>query len=110
MRGRAPMRLALPRALKSRAASGPLRAMRGERQATVLEESLRPAFELLRAHRAEVARSRGVPAYVVAFDRTLVELVTRRPRTTSELLGVYGFGPARVEQYGAGFLQALAKT
>lgn len=108
MKGIAPMRLSLPRVEKARGSSS--RAPRSERSATVaLDDALRPAFERLRTHRAEVARLRGVPPYVVAFDRTLIELVTLRPRTASELLGIYGFGPARVEQYGAGFLEALAR-
>jgi superfamily II DNA helicase RecQ len=48
-----------------------------------------------------------VPAYVVAFDRTLLEMALRAPRSRAELLDVYGMGPARVEQYGAGFLEVL---
>ncbi len=108
MKGLVPMRLSLPRAEKARSSS---RAPRAERSASAtLDDALRPAFERLRTHRAEVARLRGVPPYVVAFDRTLIELVTRKPRTASELLGIYGFGPARVEQYGAGFLEALARS
>lgn len=67
----------------------------------------RALFERLRAHRAEVARTRGVPAYVVALDRTLVEMATRKPRSEAELLGVHGMGPSRVETYGAGFLRVL---
>jgi ATP-dependent DNA helicase RecQ len=57
-----------------------------------------------------VARARGVPAYVVAFDRTLVEMATRAPRSHAELLDVFGMGPARVEAYGDGFLEILAKS
>ena len=39
----------------------------------------RDRFERLRAHRAQMARARGVPAYVVALDRTLVEMAARAP-------------------------------
>jgi len=74
-------------------------------------ESLPPAardvFEKLRAHRASVARGRGLPAYVVALDRTLVEMATRPPRSRDELLTVFGMGPSRVEAYGDGFLEVL---
>jgi superfamily II DNA helicase RecQ len=48
-----------------------------------------------------------VPAYVVAMDRTLLEMASRSPRSHAELLDVFGMGPARVEQYGDGFLQVL---
>jgi len=54
-----------------------------------------------------VAKARGVPAYVVALDRTLLEMATRAPRSLQELLGVFGMGPARVETYGDGFLRVL---
>ena len=54
-----------------------------------------------------IARARQVPAYVVAHDRTLVELVKKKPRTLGDLDGVHGFGPSRIEQYGAGFLAVI---
>jgi ATP-dependent DNA helicase RecQ len=54
-----------------------------------------------------VSRTRGVPAYVVAFDRTLVEMAAHRPRSRDELLAIYGMGPARVDSYGEGFLDVL---
>jgi ATP-dependent DNA helicase RecQ len=72
-----------------------------------LDGSTRDRFERLRAHRAQVARAKGVPAYVVAMDRTLLEMASRGPRSHAELLEVFGMGPARVEQYGDGFLEVL---
>jgi ATP-dependent DNA helicase RecQ len=113
MKGAVPARLMLPsepraRAggrARARATSGPASA----RPATpVLDEAAQPLFERLRAHRAEVARTRGVPAYVVALDRTLVEMAQVRPRTADQLLMLHGMGPARAEQYGDGFLRVVA--
>ncbi len=72
-----------------------------------LDAPSRDRFEKLRAHRAQMAKARGVPAYVVALDRTLIEMATRSPRSRDELLDVFGMGPARVEAYGDGFLDAL---
>src|SRR5262249_15325257 len=72
-----------------------------------LDAGARDRFERLRAHRATVARSRGVPAYVVALDRSLIEMAARAPQSHAELLAVFGMGPSRVEQYGDGFLEAL---
>ncbi|HLK39625.1 MAG TPA: ATP-dependent DNA helicase RecQ [Polyangiaceae bacterium] len=112
MRGTGPVRFALP--VEARAARGRKRTTvpTGPRSAPAGLESLdaegRARFERLRSHRAKVARLRGVPAYVVAFDRTLVEMAARTPRSTTELLNVYGMGPARVEAYGDGFLEVLA--
>ena len=51
-----------------------------------------------------------MPAYVIALDRTLVELATHRPRSLDALGAVYGFGPNRIEQYGQSFLDVLASA
>lgn len=64
-------------------------------------------YERLRAWRAEEARRRGLPAYVVAFDRTLQEVAARRPADLAALSQVHGLGPARVEAYGEVLLQML---
>jgi len=66
-------------------------------------------FERLRAWRAEQARERTVPAYVVFPDRTLVELAARLPANESELLAVPGVGPAKLELFGADLLRMLAE-
>jgi ATP-dependent DNA helicase RecQ len=110
MRGVVPVRFALPPPPRKKT-----RSERSERKprggdAPELDETSRPVFELLRARRAEIARSRGVPAYVVAFDRTLAEMAARRPRDARELLAIHGMGPARIEQYGEAFLEVLASA
>lgn len=111
MRATGPLRFALPREGKARGARRSAAAASVARQGlpTVdsLAEGVRAVFDRLRAHRAKVARARGVPAYVVAHDRTLVEMAQRFPRSPAELLDVPGMGPARIEQYGEGFLKAL---
>jgi ATP-dependent DNA helicase RecQ len=66
-----------------------------------------PAFEALRAWRRSVAQAQGVPAYVVFIDRTLAEIVQRRPATLDELMTVPGVGRSRVERYGADILRIL---
>jgi len=100
MRGLAPARLVLP----PRAS----RAPKSKRESNVPDAVKRDElFVRLRDHRAGVARQRGLPAYCIAHDRTLVELVEKRPRTLGDLAGIHGFGPSRVEQYGAGFLAVI---
>ncbi|MEN8376071.1 MAG: ATP-dependent DNA helicase RecQ [Gemmatimonadota bacterium] len=66
-------------------------------------------FQALRALRKQLADERGVPAYIVFSDHTLLEMATRRPVTEDELLAVAGVGPAKLERYGEAFLGALAK-
>ena len=54
----------------------------------------------LRAWRAEVARKRGVPAYVVLHDTTIDGIATQRPTTSTQLRGVPGIGDKKLEHYG----------
>jgi DNA helicase-2/ATP-dependent DNA helicase PcrA len=59
-----------------------------------------PAGEALRRWRAERARAEGVPAYVVFPDRTIEEIVARRPQSASELAAIHGLGPSRLARFG----------
>jgi ATP-dependent DNA helicase RecQ len=66
-----------------------------------------PVFEALRAWRRGVAQGQGVPAYVVADDRTLGGIAARRPASIDDLLEVPGMGRSRVERYGEDILRIL---
>jgi ATP-dependent DNA helicase RecQ len=116
MRAQGPVRFALPkersrrpRKARGAAVTNGVAVSRGDGASAIeaLDSEARARFERLRAHRASVAKSSRVPAYVVALDRTLVEMALQTPRSHAELLGVFGMGPARVEQYGDGLLAAL---
>ena len=54
----------------------------------------------LKAWRSEIARSRGVPAYVVLHDSTIDGIAATRPATLSELRGIAGIGDKKLEHYG----------
>jgi len=107
MRAQGPVRVALPQEREKRAPRRAAGARSAGPDLGSADATTRDRFERLRAHRAQVAKARGVPAYVVALDRTLLEMATRAPRSLQELLGVFGMGPARVETYGDGFLRVL---
>jgi ATP-dependent DNA helicase RecQ len=57
-------------------------------------------FAALRAWRSEVARKRGVPAYVVLHDSTIDGIATSRPTTSAQLRGIPGIGDKKLEHYG----------
>jgi DNA helicase-2/ATP-dependent DNA helicase PcrA len=67
-----------------------------------------PLFEALRDWRLGRARTDAVPPYVIAHDRTLLEVESRQPRTESELRRIPGLGPKKVEAYGAEILAVVA--
>ncbi|MFD3823769.1 DNA helicase RecQ [Streptomyces sp. NPDC058625] len=76
--------------------------------AAELPEDLLPAFEALRAWRAEQAREQGVPAYVIFHDATLREIVTLWPGSVAELGGISGVGEKKLATYGEGVVGVLA--
>jgi ATP-dependent DNA helicase RecQ len=65
-------------------------------------------WEALRSLRVQLAAENNVPSFVVFHDRTLVELVARRPKTVTELDGINGFGVAKIERYGAAVIAVIA--
>ena len=64
-----------------------------------------PLMAALKAWRLEAARSDGVPAYVVATDALLEEIVDQRPTTMPGLRRVKGMGPSRLARYGEELLE-----
>ncbi|MGW1611955.1 DNA helicase RecQ [Streptomyces sp. NPDC002285] len=106
-----PLRKEPMKPVTSRSASGSAGSGRGERKAKAavaeLPEALVPAFEALRAWRAEQAREQGVPAYVIFHDATLREIVTVWPASVRELGSVGGVGEKKLATYGEGVLEVL---
>lgn len=94
------------------ARSGSSSSGRGERKAKAaaveLPESLQPAFEALRAWRAEQAREQGVPAYVIFHDATLREIATVWPTSVGQLGEISGVGEKKLATYGEGVIGVLA--
>jgi ATP-dependent DNA helicase RecQ len=54
----------------------------------------------LRAWRSEVARTRGVPAYVVLHDATIDGIAASRPTTLTRLRDIPVIGDKKLEHYG----------
>ena len=57
-----------------------------------------------------LARSRGVPPYVIFHDSTLRELARVKPRSLDELHAVYGMGDRKIELLGAAVLETIRET
>ena len=60
---------------------------------------------LLKSLRLHLARERGLPAYLIFNDATLLEMAVRKPKNEADLLQVPGVGPAKLEKYGDAFLK-----
>jgi ATP-dependent DNA helicase RecQ len=64
----------------------------------------------LRAWRAEVARARSVPAYVVLHDSTIDGIAAVRPTTLDALRGIAGIGDKKLEHYGEELIALVKAT
>jgi ATP-dependent DNA helicase RecQ len=67
----------------------------------------RALFDRLRAVRLEIARSRGMPPYVIFHDATLREMARLRPTSIDALLAVKGVGARKADDLGEIFLAAI---
>ncbi|CAN5208825.1 ATP-dependent DNA helicase UvrD2 [soil metagenome] len=72
-----------------------------------LTEADEPLLEKLIEWRRERARTDGVPAYVVADNKTLAAITAQRPTSEAGLLGVPGIGQRKVATYGAEILAII---
>ena len=66
-----------------------------------------PLFEALRGRRRELAAEAGVPPYVIFHDSTLREMAEVKPATLSALARISGVGEAKLERYGAAFVEVI---
>lgn len=66
-------------------------------------------FGALVAWRAELARERSQPAFVIFTDATLMVIAERLPTSVSELLAIPGVGKVKLDLYGAQVLQLIAE-
>ena len=72
-----------------------------------LSEAGTELLNALRALRLSIAKERGVPAYVVFADRTLVDMARRKPATIDEFAEVHGVGAAKLRDFAEPFLTAI---
>jgi len=104
MKGEAPVRVLLPRRDAGRRKA---KAARRSSAADVPANVDNALFERLRETRLELAKEKGVPAYVVCHDRTLLEMAASKPSSIEALAEIHGMGPARISSYGEPFLAAV---
>lgn len=64
-------------------------------------------FNRLREVRRQVAAEIGKPAFIVMSDKSLQDLVLKRPTTLEAMADVYGFGEYKAKAYGKPFIEAI---
>ena len=64
-------------------------------------------LQRLKRLRARLARERGVPAYVIFTDRTLIDMAARRPLTRWDFGEINGVGESKLQQFAEIFLAEI---
>jgi DNA helicase-2/ATP-dependent DNA helicase PcrA len=88
-------------------AGAPARTRAPASQRTIDSPDVAARIEALKDWRRDRARADGVPAYVILHDATLAAIAEARPTNESGLLAIPGFGPAKLEKYGAEILTVV---
>ena len=89
------------------------RARREDRRraaVTNLDSTDEALLAALKKLRREIARDEGVAAFMVFPDRTLIDMIEKRPSTIDDMATVHGVGQRKLALYGDLFLEALAEA
>ena len=78
------------------------------KRAAVKREKL-GLFDEFRELRRELAREFGIPPYLVFDDKTLQEMVAKKPVTDAELSRISGVGERKLHRFGSQFLAVIRK-
>jgi ATP-dependent DNA helicase RecQ len=87
-------------------------AKKGRRARAAVPDDLSPEqialLARLKDKRTELARERGVPAYIIFSDRSLEDMARKRPRDSSEFADVHGVGAAKLKDLADAFVSVIA--
>ncbi|MDY2648813.1 MAG: DNA helicase RecQ [Pyramidobacter porci] len=87
------------------------RTVRGEKkkrmQAQMTSGSRPELYERLKALRFEIARAKGVPAFMVFTNAALTDMSEKMPRNIDEFLEISGVGERKAAEYGERFVAAI---
>ena len=64
-------------------------------------------FQMLREKRTELARQRGVPAYIIFSDKTLRDIAAKKPVTKEAFADIYGVGENKLKSYADIFIDVV---
>ncbi len=64
-------------------------------------------FQVLRSKRAELARTQGVPAFIIFGDKSLRDMARIKPVTREAFASVYGVGDYKLRAYADAFIEVI---
>lgn len=66
-------------------------------------------MENLKSLRKDISKEKGLPAYMIFSDATLMDMVKRRPVTIDEMARITGVGEVKLAAYGKEFMGVIRK-
>jgi ATP-dependent DNA helicase RecQ len=66
-------------------------------------------FEQLRELRLVIAKSEGVPPFMIFSDSSIKDMTQVLPKDATQFLEVSGVGPVKLEKYGEAFLKLISE-
>ncbi len=79
-----------------------------EKESLLLTEPQKLLMERLRAWRREAAEKTGVPVFIVATNRELVDVIRLAPVSLESLKQIKGFGKGKIEKYGKEIIEIVS--
>ena len=64
-------------------------------------------FQILRDKRTELARKKGVQAYIIFSDKSLRDMAAKKPVTKEAFLDIYGVGENKLRSYSNIFIKVV---
>ncbi len=97
--------LAMPLLRKKKKQIAKQSSLRRSREWIGVDQDL---FERLRQKRAELARKKGVPAYIIFGDKTLKDMAVKKPLSRGAFADIYGVGERKLNSYADVFIDIIA--
>jgi len=72
-----------------------------------LPEEAANLFQALKIYRKEIAVARGVPAFVIFSDKSLIDMAENRPTTLDQFGQIFGVGAAKKKKFGKKFISFI---
>ena len=72
-----------------------------------LDTAQRLLFQRLKEWRKERAEKEGIPVFIIATNKQLLDLIERAPGTLEALRDIHGFGKKKISRYGPDLIDMI---
>ena len=99
----------MKRVIKSTTSKKAKKKSSGPKEYKAFDGTDNTLLENLKIFRTNLAKQRRTQVFKIFPDKTLMEMVERRPTELHELEDIYGVGPKKLKRYGKLFIDAISE-